>query len=249
MIQSDPWFSPGSPDHPCPCSRPSLIDPPLPAPHQPALPGYGFGRVLGLLALGILVILALDAASLTLARGCLGGDATLPRWFSGSLANLVLLGVALQGLRGLGQPWRQIVAAAPEGHGWREALLLAGWLGLLVLELNLLPWCLARWPGLHETLPTFTYPYAFAPVVLLAPIAEEAFFRGVVCEGLARRYGDATGILGSALLFAVVHASWLVMPGALVFGVLMGLYQRRTGSILACIAIHCANNALASWTL
>ena len=38
------------------------------------------------------------------------------------------------------------------------------------------------------------------------------------------------------------------MPGCLVFGVLMGLLQRRTGSILPGIAIHMINNGLA-WTL
>ena len=178
-----------------------------------------------------------------------GGEPSLPNWFSGSVANLVLLGVALKGLRGLGLPWRRFTAPAPNGFGWREALLVACWSVLLVLEMNFLPAVLARWPGLQETLPTFSFPYAFVPVVLLAPIAEEAFFRGVVCEGLARRYGDGIGIFGSALLFAGVHASWLVMPSALIFGLLMGLYQRRTGSILACIAVHFANNAIATWTL
>ena len=221
-----------------------------PPPNPPLnLPGYGPGRVLGLLALTILAILVLDGVSLAVCTVLLGRAPALPTWYSGSLANLVLLGVALLGLRGLGLPWWHPAVPAPEGLGWREAVLASGWLGLLALEMNLLPWFLERWPSLHETLPTFSFPYAFAPVVLLAPIAEEVFFRGVVCEGLARRYGDAIGIAGSALLFALVHASWLVMPGALVFGMLMGLYQRRTGSILACIAIHWANNAFASWTL
>ena len=227
-----------------------MIDPPpLSLRESPTLPGYGPARVLGLLALAILLILGLEVACWGLAKGFLGGDPTLPTWFSGSLANLVLLGVAVKGLQGLDLSWRSLALPAPEGLGWRETLLVAGWLALLTLELNLLPWVLARWPGLHETLPTFSFPYAFVPVVLLAPIAEEAFFRGVVCEGLARRYGDAIGIAGSAVLFALVHANWLVMPGALVFGVLMGLYQRRTGSILACIAVHFANNAFATWTL
>lgn len=227
-------------------SPPTLSPSPSP---QGGRPGFGPGRVLGLLALAVILILGLEALGWAVAKGLRGGDPVLPSWFSGTVANLVLLGVALKGLRGLGLPWRQFTAPAPGGLGWREVLLVAGWSGLVTLEMNLLPAVLARWPGLQETLPTFSFPYAFVPVVLLAPIAEEAFFRGVVCEGLARRYGDGIGIFGSALLFAAVHASWLMLPGALLFGLLMGLYQRRTGSILACIAVHFANNALASWTL
>ena len=44
-------------------------------------------------------------------------------------------------------------------------------------------------------------------VVILAPIAEEIFFRGVVFNALLREGGRRWAYIGSAALFAVIHVS------------------------------------------
>jgi membrane protease YdiL (CAAX protease family) len=91
-------------------------------------------------------------------------------------------------------------------------------------------------------------------IVLIAPIAEELFFRGVVFNAWLREYGARAAILGSAALFAVIHAdpsSVDTLIGSLarvlpIFGLGLGLavlYQ-RTRSLLAPIAMHATFNAI-----
>jgi membrane protease YdiL (CAAX protease family) len=91
-------------------------------------------------------------------------------------------------------------------------------------------------------------------IVLVAPVAEELFFRGVVFNAWLREYGVRAAILGSAALFAAIHAD----PSSLdtlidslakvvsIFGLGVGLavlYQ-RTRSLLAPIAMHATFNAI-----
>jgi membrane protease YdiL (CAAX protease family) len=45
----------------------------------------------------------------------------------------------------------------------------------------------------------------FLPVLVVAPVAEELFFRGLVLHGYARRYGLTKAVWGSAVLFAAFH--------------------------------------------
>jgi membrane protease YdiL (CAAX protease family) len=77
--------------------------------------------------------------------------------------------------------------------------------------------------------------------VLLRPVLEEFFFRGVVQQGVVAALGPARGVLLTAALFAAVRAS-LVAPfpylatslgaQALAVGVLLGIVRLASGSIL-----------------
>jgi membrane protease YdiL (CAAX protease family) len=125
-------------------------------------------------------------------------------------------------------------------------MVVLGWLVCLGLEAAFLAWALGRWPGLGASLADLSFAMALIPAVLLAPVCEELLFRGVLCEGLSRRYGNLIGIAASAALFALAHWHWLRLPGCFAFGMLTGVLQRRTGSILPCIAIHAGHNALAA---
>lgn len=82
--------------------------------------------------------------------------------------------------------------------------------------------------------------------VVVAPIAEETFFRGFVFTGIGNRYGYGWGAVVSALLFSVAH---IVQPGALlpifILGLILAWLYMRTGSIWICIFAHCAYNSLA----
>ena len=72
---------------------------------------------------------------------------------------------------------------------------------------------------------------------LLAPLWEEAVFRGFLLPSLCR-YLPAHGAVGvSALLFAVAHQNALT-PGVLLPGVLFGGVYVRTRSLAAPIALH-----------
>jgi uncharacterized protein len=84
--------------------------------------------------------------------------------------------------------------------------------------------------------------WAFLGFVLAPPILEEILFRGVILDGLLRRYSPRTSILVSSFLFGAVHLNpWQFVTGML-FGVFAGWVYFRSRSLLACIAIHMAAN-------
>lgn len=77
----------------------------------------------------------------------------------------------------------------------------------------------------------------------LTPIGEELFFRGVLYGGL-RRYGVVVAVVASALLFGLAHGINVVLPVAVVLGVLNALLYERSGSIWPPVVAHGVHNAL-----
>ena len=82
-------------------------------------------------------------------------------------------------------------------------------------------------------------------VVVLAPIAEELFFRGFLLAGLRRFMRLWPAVLISAALFAVVHIYPLVIPAIFVLGVILAVLVERRRSIVPAIAAHMTFNAAA----
>lgn len=82
-------------------------------------------------------------------------------------------------------------------------------------------------------------------VVALAPgVCEELLFRGLVLSGL-RKLGGWPGVLLTAVLFGLAHASvHRLLPTALL-GVAFGYLVLRTGSIAAGMLAHALNNGIA----
>jgi len=82
----------------------------------------------------------------------------------------------------------------------------------------------------------------FLPVVVVAPVAEELFFRGLVLRGYARRYGLTKAVWGSAVLFAVFHLNPWQAVLALPLGLAFAWLVLRTGSLLPAILGHAMVN-------
>jgi len=82
--------------------------------------------------------------------------------------------------------------------------------------------------------------------VVVAPVAEEVFFRGFLFSGIGKRYGYGWGAIVSALLFSLAH---VMQPGAFLpiflLGLLLAWLYMRTSSIWACITAHFAYNSIA----
>jgi uncharacterized protein len=82
---------------------------------------------------------------------------------------------------------------------------------------------------------------------LIAPLAEEVFFRGLLFPVLRARVGVAWGVLITGALFSVVHALGSPVEALIVLFVLgsgLCLLYLRTGSLLPCIGLHALNNAI-----
>lgn len=88
-----------------------------------------------------------------------------------------------------------------------------------------------------------------ALVVPLASIAipavfEELLFRGLLQPALARRYGPLAGLILASVLFGASHLAPLPILYATLMGALLGYVRDRAGSVMPCIAMHGAFNAL-----
>jgi uncharacterized protein len=80
--------------------------------------------------------------------------------------------------------------------------------------------------------------------VLVAPVVEELFFRGLLQRSLARRFGPAAAIAASSVLFGLAHFEALQLPALILFGVVLGGLAHWTGRLGPGIVAHATFNAL-----
>lgn len=87
---------------------------------------------------------------------------------------------------------------------------------------------------------------AFAPA-----FCEELVFRGTVFPALARGFGATVAVLGSAILFGIIHVDAAAgsvtlyrVPFAVAVGLCLALLRARTGSLAPPILAHATLNAI-----
>lgn len=93
---------------------------------------------------------------------------------------------------------------------------------------------------------------SLAAIAVAPALCEELLFRGMVLPSLARAWGPAAGVLGSAVLFGAIHVDSLPdgstlffrVPFALVVGLGLGLLRLRAGSLAAPMLAHGLLNAI-----
>ena len=81
--------------------------------------------------------------------------------------------------------------------------------------------------------------------LILAPVAEELFFRGFIFSSIASRGGFWKGALLSAGIFAIAHIEPITLFPLFVFGIFLSWAYYKTGSIWSSMLAHLLNNALA----
>jgi membrane protease YdiL (CAAX protease family) len=91
-------------------------------------------------------------------------------------------------------------------------------------------------------------PLAVFLILIVAPLAEEMFFRGFLFHGLWGRIGFWPAAIGSGFLFSVIHVSssdfvGLVIPFTFI-GTLFAFLAGRTGSLWNSIAVHFLFNSI-----
>jgi membrane protease YdiL (CAAX protease family) len=80
-------------------------------------------------------------------------------------------------------------------------------------------------------------------VVVIAPVVEEWFYRGMLLPALARRFGPLAGAIGSSAVFALVHQEPILLPGLFGLALLLAWLTMRTARIGPAIVAHMAFNA------
>ena len=79
--------------------------------------------------------------------------------------------------------------------------------------------------------------------VLAGPFVQEVMFRGIILRDLSQKMRVMTAVIIQALLFAVIHVSFLQGIYALIGGIVIGLIFLWLDSLWAALAVHLAFNA------
>lgn len=173
-----------------------------------------------------------------------------------SASSLVTVAVAVASAGWLARRGADAAALGVAGGRWREDLGLAlGSLGLVVFPLLTLAGLLNLLvPYKHHVVDLLAKqrdPWTVAVVVVsavvVAPLAEEFFFRRVLQGWLEKRLaGDAVApVLFSSLAFAAAHAGQgLAYVPLFPFAIVLGVIARQTGSIVPCVLLHALFNAV-----
>jgi len=86
-------------------------------------------------------------------------------------------------------------------------------------------------------------------LVVIAPIAEELFFRGLVYGALRSWIGPVAAALSVSTIFGLLHftggGTALIVPPLIMLSLAFCLLYQRTGTLYAPIALHAMNNATA----
>ncbi len=86
---------------------------------------------------------------------------------------------------------------------------------------------------------------AFVVVAIVAPVAEEVFFRGFLYGGLRKRIGVAGAIVASTIFFTALHLSAGLFIPIFVLGLFLAWLYEYTGSLYPGMFLHAANNGIA----
>lgn len=86
---------------------------------------------------------------------------------------------------------------------------------------------------------------SFVAAVLVAPIVEELYFRGMILPVFMRRFGTFFGIFTTSLLFALLHFQPNVVLYTFVLAILLAIVRLRLKSIIPSMLLHGINNLIA----
>jgi membrane protease YdiL (CAAX protease family) len=88
-------------------------------------------------------------------------------------------------------------------------------------------------------------PLVILSGVIIAPIAEEIVFRGYLYKAFRDRFKPWYATIMSAALFSAVHLEPLAAVQLFVIGVVLAYVYEKTDNLMAPIALHVLNNAVA----
>jgi len=142
-------------------------------------------------------------------------------------------------------PGRDPGGAIRAGLGWG----LVAWLGATLASAAVV-WLLERIgfnaePEAAQRALELVDPWlVVVAIVVLAPIAEEVFFRGVVFNAWLREGGRRWAFIGSSAVFALIHLSVVTLVPIFLLGLALAWIYHRTGNLLAPIVMHAVVNGI-----
>ncbi len=207
---------------------------------------WAVAAAIGLIVVGIIIV----AVSIALSGRGTSSLAPQSVFVVFALEAVLLVPAWLWGPHKYGGGWARL--GLHRGPVLRAIVLLVITFPLVLLVNGL--WEIARQalnlPGQPNYLPLFgSGPGGLGIALLLggvvAPVAEEVFFRGYLYAGLRTRLGLGWGLAISGAIFALAHGIPGVFPPIFLMGVMLALLYELTGLLWPSIALHAAINSLA----
>jgi len=88
-------------------------------------------------------------------------------------------------------------------------------------------------------------PIVLLSGVIIAPICEEIVFRGYLYKAFRDHFKPWYAIVLSAALFSAIHLEPLAAVQLFVIGIVLAYVYEKTDNLMAPIALHMLNNAIA----
>lgn len=177
-------------------------------------------------------------------------------WMSlglGLLEGIILIGcVYYLGLRRRGLTWAA-AGIRPITTEWLLkgvglAILAIPFSGLIALAIQLIFDLPVSNPQIPFLAPEgFSWLGAFGVLLMggiVAPIAEELYFRGVLYTWLRQRWGALIAALASSSIFGIAHGNVALSGAAFFLGILLAWVYERSNSLWPAILIHVINNSV-----
>ncbi|HEY6908112.1 MAG TPA: CPBP family glutamic-type intramembrane protease [Myxococcales bacterium] len=213
------------------------------------LPAALFAGALGLASTLTLWI----GAAFKGARGGASPGSWLALVLSFTLLNLAASAAALWiavRRRAVPAPEWEVPPAGIVARGMLYAFTLGARAALICLPLSILRDVQRVLPAGDPLAPARALPHQASLLflgiaIVIAPLAEELLFRGLLLPWLERLFSPASALWLSAAFFALQHLAY--GPGAafiLVVGLVLGWARQRTGGLSAPLFIHTACNGL-----
>lgn len=166
----------------------------------------------------------------------------------------VLLAVYLFAVRRTGSSW---AAVGLRNFSWRwlvmaPLLTALEFVGMAFINTQLL-WRFTGEPFENPQIETITggmrltrtdLALLLILVAIIAPIAEELFFRGMLYPLFRQRWGVVPAIVTSALVFGLVHLIPVLIPGLVFVGLILAWMRERSNSIVPGIIVHALQNGI-----
>ena len=158
----------------------------------------------------------------------------------------------------LGINFHYVVGIVPSNYKWLPIIGLVLLVMLFSVSAYLVSFSLLSWvapafveqlmrqvasnPSAQSSAPLLNNLLSAFTTIIVAPIAEEFIFRGVILQRWATKWGIRAALIVSSLLFGILHANFL---GLSMFGLVMGVLYIKTRTLIVPIACHALNNVLA----
>jgi membrane protease YdiL (CAAX protease family) len=97
--------------------------------------------------------------------------------------------------------------------------------------------------GIHQSAVLATLAGIF--VIVIAPLAEEFFFRGFLFQALRQSWGVWLAAPASGLIFGALHFAPDKLVPLAILGTALAFVFHRTRSLWPCVLLHAVNNTFA----